>query len=96
MPTIYVCDQCDTEIDGEYCATHPNATVSSVWVHDEIGYILCCDRCGDTASGEPEKLVDPKYLGNDPYLATGNLCPSCARKEDPAHRRGKWALSWDA
>jgi hypothetical protein len=29
---IHVCDECNTEIEGEYCAEHPSAMVQSVKV----------------------------------------------------------------
>ena len=32
MRTGYFCDTCDTEIEGDYCAAHPKASVSSVRV----------------------------------------------------------------
>lgn len=92
---LHVCDTCDTEIDGDCCAEHPDATISSVLVPAEQGYTLCCDRCGDTAAGEPEELIDEGYLVDDPYQATGNLCPTCAQDDDPAHIQGSWLLSWD-
>lgn len=29
---VHACDECNTEIEGEYCADHPNATISSIRV----------------------------------------------------------------
>lgn len=29
---IHACDECNTEIDGDFCATHPNASISSIRV----------------------------------------------------------------
>ena len=57
-------------------------------------YSLSCDRCGDTAAGTPETLVDAAYLIDDPYTATGNLCPACALADDANHIPDSWLLSW--
>jgi hypothetical protein len=59
-----------------------------------LAYRLCCDRCGDVAEGVPTTLVADAYLIDDPYKATGNLCPACALEEDPHHIRGSWLLTW--
>lgn len=29
---IHTCDGCNTEIEGEFCETHPNASISSIRV----------------------------------------------------------------
>lgn len=92
MPILHVCDICDVAVD-EFCAEHPKSSISSIVIADD-DYRLCCDRCGDTAAGEPEDFIDAAYLIDDPYAATGALCPACATDDDPQHIVGSWILSW--
>lgn len=35
---MHVCDICNVEIDSTYCKEHPDATVSSIYVHDSDYY----------------------------------------------------------
>lgn len=32
----HFCDECDEEIEGDYCEQHPNATVSSILVRGDV------------------------------------------------------------
>lgn len=100
MAIFHCCHVCDTEIpDGSaWCPDHPDAVISSVYAPvdgiDTPGYSLLCDRCGDTTAGDPAALIDVTYLIDDPYAATGNLCPACASDDDPHHIPGSWLLLW--
>ena len=98
MAIFHCCGVCSKEIDGEYCAEHPDAEILSIYAPvegiDTPVYSLCCDRCGDTAASDPTNLVNEAYLTDDPYAATGNLCPACATDDDPHHLPGSWLLIW--
>ena len=94
----HFCRTCGNEVE-ESCAAHPEAGVESVRVQpplDDKRYIFLCDRCGDTAQGDPAELVDATYLVDDPWTATSNLCPACAQEDDAMHVPGSWLLGWSA